>query len=136
MIWISALLVFGTVGVILTNLSAQDGELHFGFQQIIHARIPWILIGLVWAGCALGIASWLRKRARYKVALLALELPLVALVSWYFLSYSFLPPHDLAVRVGDPFPAYALVDQDGKLRQWDPSTARKPVLYIFYRGDW
>jgi len=136
MIWISALLVFGTVGVILTNLSAQDGELHFGFQQIIHARIPWILIGLVWAGCALGIASWLRKRARYKVALLALELPLVALVSWYFLSYSFLPTHDLAVRVGDPFPAYALVDQDGKLRQWDPSTARKPVLYIFYRGDW
>ena len=136
MIWISALLVFGTVGVILTNLSAQDGELHFGFQQIIHARIPWILIGLVWAGCALGIASWLRKRARYKVALLALEVPLVALVSWYFLSYSFLPPHDLAVRVGDPFPAYTLVDEDGELWQADPSTPREPALYIFYRGDW
>ena len=136
MIWISALLVFGTVGVILTNLSARDSELDFGFQQMIHARIPWILLGLLWTGCALGIASWLRKRARYKVALLALELPLVALVSWYFLSYTFLPPHELAVRVGDPFPAYTLLDQDGELRNFEPSTTTEPALYIFYRGDW
>jgi len=64
MIWLSALLVFGTVGVILTNLTAQDSQLHFGFQQMIHARIPWILLGFLWAGCALGIASWTGKRAR------------------------------------------------------------------------
>jgi len=40
------------------------------------------------------------------------------------------------VAVGDPFPAYALEDQDGVLHQLAAHEQRPPTLYIFYRGHW
>ena len=135
-IWLSALMVFGTVGMILANLGAADDELRLGFQQMIHARIPWLLLALLWGGSALGIAAILRKRTGYRFAVLGLELAFTGLISFYFLSFSFLPAHELAVGVGDAFPDYALLDQDGRLHQVDASTQREPALYIFYRGDW
>ncbi len=133
MIWISALLVFGTLGLILANLGAQDGEPLLGLQQMIHARIHWVLLALLWAGCALGIGSVVRKRTWPKLAVLGLEGALTALVSWYVLSP---PPHELAVRAGDPFPTYALVDQEEVLHSVEASTLGEAALYIFYRGDW
>ncbi len=136
MIWISALLVFGTLGLILANLGAQDGEPLLGLQQMIHARIPWVLLALLWAGCALGIGSVVRKRTWPKLAVLGLEGALTALVSWFVLSFGFLPPHELAVRAGDPFPAYALMDQEEVLHSVEASTLGEAALYIFYRGDW
>lgn len=137
MIWLSALLVFGTTGVILLNLASQGPELQLGFRQMIHARVPWLLLGLLWTGGALGLVALARHFAAYKLALLLLELPLVGLASWYFLAASYLPAHEaLAVSVGEPFPAYSLPDQDGELRRFDPASARAPALYVFYRGDW
>ena len=137
MIWISALLVFGTVGVILLNLASQAPDLQLGFRQMIHARVPWLLLGLLWTGGALGVAALARRFAVYKLGLLLLELPLLALASWYFLVGSYLPAHDaLAVSVGEPFPGYSLPDQDGELRHFDPASARAPALYVFYRRDW
>lgn len=136
MIWLSVLLVFGTVGVIFAHMGAQDGELRFGFQQMIHARIPWLFLLTLWSGCALGIASFVRQRRAYKYPVLGLEIAATALVSWYFLSFSYLPPHELAVQVGDPLPSYELVDHEGGLQRVEVSTPRKPVLYVFYRGDW
>jgi hypothetical protein len=134
--WLSALLVLGTLGVIAANLSMPGAELRPGYQQMIHARVPWVLLGLLWAGTALGIAAVVRRRALPRIALLGLEIPLVGLASWYFLGYSFLPPHALRVEVGEPFPSYSLVDQDGRLQRLDAGTPREPALYIFYRGDW
>ncbi len=137
MIWLSALLVFGAVGVIVLNLASQGPELQPGFRQLIHARVPWLLLGLLWAGGALGLVALARRFAVYKLGLLLLELPLVGLASWYFLAASYLPAHDaLAVSVGEPFPGYSLPDQDGELRHFEPASARAPALYIFYRGDW
>ena len=136
MIWLSALLVFGTAGVIVSNLAAQEGQLLPGFQQLIHARIPWLLLGLLWTGAALGLVSLVRTWRRSKLALVVLEFALVGLASWYFLSGSFLPPHRLAVDVGDPFPAWELVDQDGRHREFRQAKGPGPSLYIFYRGDW
>jgi hypothetical protein len=136
MIWLSALLVFGTAGVILSSLAAQGPSLPLAYQQMIHARIPWLLLAPLWLGIAFGIAAVARDRSPTRVAVVLAELPLVALASWYFLAVSFLPAHDLAVNVGDPFPAYALVDQDGTLESFDPSRPSGPALYVFYRGDW
>ncbi len=133
MIWTSALLVFGTLGVILANLDAQDGEPLLGIQQMIHARIPWVLLAL---GCALGVGSVVRRRTWPKVAVLGLEGALTALVSWYVLSFGFVAPHALAVQAGDPFPTYALVDQEEVLHSVEASTLGEAALYIFYRGDW
>jgi hypothetical protein len=136
MIWLSVLLVFGTAGVVVAQLATEGPSLQPGYQQMIHARIPWLLLGPLWLGAALGIAAAVRNWAFYKLGLILLELPLVALASWYFLASSFLPPHDLAVGVGDPFPSYALVDQDGALQRFGASRPNGPALYIFYRGDW
>ena len=135
MIWLSALLVFGTFALVLLNLNT-GAELQPGYQQMIHARIPWLLLGSIWIGAALAIGSLLRRARWWKFAVALLELPVVALASWYFLAFSYLPPHELSVGVGDPFPAYALVDQDGARQELEVGAPREPALYIFYRGDW
>jgi hypothetical protein len=136
-IWLSALLVFGTTGVVLFLLGSETPELVPGYRQLIHARVPWILLGLLWGGGALGLAALLRRFRAVKLGVLLLELPLIGLASWYFLAGSYLPPHEaLKVSPGMPFPAYALPDQDGKVRRFEPAAAEGPALYIFYRGDW
>ncbi len=135
MIWFSALLVFGTVGLIVANLG-ESGEPLLGIQQMIHARIPWLLLAPLWAGCALGIASVVQKRTGPKVAVLGLEGAVAALISWYAVSLSILPPSELKIRAGDAFPAYALVDQEGALHSVESSALGTSALYIFYRGHW
>jgi hypothetical protein len=48
-------------------------------------------------------------------------------------------PHALhvdEVDVGDPFPGYALQDQDGAVHEVASHEKRAPTLYIFYRGHW
>ena len=120
----------------LLNLGNEGGSLRLGYQQMIHARVPWIFLAGFWAGAGLGIAAVVRHFAIHRLVVVLVELPLVALASWYFLSYSYLPEHELAVEVGDPFPSYELADQDGVLRRVEPASSMGPALYIFYRGDW
>jgi len=136
MLALSVLLVAAVIAVLAANLGSQGDELRFGYQQLVHARVPWLLLLPLWVGCALGIASLLRRRGLWRGMLVGAEGLLTALVSWYFLWFSFLPAHTLALEVGDPLPSYALVDQDGVLRRMQASTPREPALYIFYRGDW
>ncbi len=136
MIWLSMLLVFGTLAVIGVNLTSQSPELHLGANLVIRGRIPWILLAALWGGVALGVASLFRGRKLPKLGVLLLEIPPVAFVSWYVLVGSMLPAHALAVEVGDPFPAYALEDQEGAVHQLAALQKRPPALYIFYRGHW
>ncbi len=136
MIWLSILLVFGTLALIGANLASESPDLRLGASLMIRGRIPWILLTALWGGVALGVASLFRGRRLPKLGLLLLEIPLVALVSWYVLVGSALPAHALAVKAGDPFPAYALEDQHGVLHQRAALEKRAPALYIFYRGHW
>jgi hypothetical protein len=136
MIWLSILLVFGTLVLIGVNLTSESPELHLGASLMIRGRIPWILLAGLWGGFALGVASLFRGRKLPKLGVLLLEIPPVAFVSWYVLVGSVLPAHALAVEVGDPFPGYALEDQDGVLHQLAALQKRPPALYIFYRGHW
>ena len=135
MLWASALLVFGTVGWLVTAMRPSD-DLVPGFEQIIHANIPWAVLLALWIGGALGVAALVRRRRWFSWGLVAVELLLVGLVSFYFLRASWLPEHELAVGVGEPFPAYQLLDQDGTLQSSVVGVPREPALYIFYRGDW
>ncbi len=136
MIWISILLVSGGLALIGVNLTSESPDLHLGAGLIIRGSIPWLLLLTLWGGVALGVASLFRGRALPKLGVLLLEIPAVAFVSWYVLVGSTLPAHALAVDVGDPFPAYALENQDGALQQLTALEQRPPALYIFYRGDW
>jgi hypothetical protein len=136
MIWLSILLVFGTLALIGVNLTSESPDLHLGAGLVIRGRTPWILLAALWGGVALGVASLLRGRKLPKLGVLLLEIAPVTFVSWYVLAGSMLPAHALAVDVGDPFPAYALEDQDGVLHERPSSAKRPPALYIFYRGHW
>ncbi len=134
---LSILLVFGALAVFVGNMSvSEQGQLGFGFEQMIHARVPWLLLAPPFIGAALGIFSLVRARRWYKWALVPVEVFFAGLFTWYLTSFSFLPEHQLALAVGDPFPAYSLVDQDGSVHAVESRTDRKPALYVFYRGDW
>jgi hypothetical protein len=134
---LSIMLVFGAVGVFIGTVAlSNQGQLGFGFEQMIHARIPWLLLGSLGIGAALGIWSLVKARRWYKWVTVPVELFLAGLLTFYFTSASFLPRHELALSVGDPFPSYSLVDQGGKAHTVKASTDRSPALYIFYRGDW
>ncbi len=115
----SIVLVFGAVAVLVGNVAVS-------YQLIVAALL---------LGAGLGIASLVRARRGYKWAIVPVEVFFVFL-SWYFISLSFLPEHRLALSVGDAFPSYSLVDQDGELHSVQSATGRSPTLFIFYRGDW
>jgi hypothetical protein len=136
MIWLSMLVVFGTLALIGVNLTSESPALHLGAGLIIRGRIPWILLAVLWGGVALGVASLSRGRKLAKLGVLLLEIMPVAFVSWYVILGSVLPAHALATEVGDPFPAYALQDQNGALHERAALEKRSPALYIFYRGHW
>ena len=138
---LSILLVLGPVGVFIGNVAASEqGQLGFGFQQMIHARVPWGLVAPALAGAGLGVYSLVRARRGYMWPIVPVQVFLAALLTWYFTSFSFLPDHQLALAVGDAFPSYSLADQDGKLHSFtsaaDGEEDGRPALYVFYRGDW
>jgi hypothetical protein len=135
MIWASTLLVFGTVAWLFMNMQPSD-QLVPGFEQIIHANVPWLILATLWLGGGLGIAAAIRRGRWFIYPVVVFELLLVGLVSFYFLRISWLPEHLLAVGVGDAFPTYQLADQDLRQHEAAIGTPREPALYIFYRGDW
>jgi hypothetical protein len=130
------LLVFGILALIGVNLTSESPDPRLGASLIIYGRVPWLLLGGLWGGVALGAASLFRGRRLPKLGVLLLEIPPVAFVTWYVLVLSVLPAHTLPVDVGDPFPGYALEDQDGALHEVASLEQRPPALYIFYRGHW
>lgn len=134
--WLSILLVFGTLASIGVSLGSELPDLQLGAGLIIRGRVPWIVLAALWGGVALGVVSLVRGRTLPRLGVLLLEIPPVAFVTWYVLVGSVLPAHALAVEVGDPFPAYALEDQDGVLHERAAGEKRPPALYIFYRGHW
>jgi hypothetical protein len=136
MIWLSLLLVCGTLASIFVNIAAETPELRLGAGLLVGGPVPWALMGLLWGGVALGVASLFRGRRLPKIPVVLLEIAAVAGVTWYVAVGSALPAHELSVDVGDPFPAYALSDQDGGLHRVAALEKRPPALYIFYRGHW
>lgn len=139
------LFVFGLTGALVAAGRATDPTaVPIPTAWLIHARTPVELFSLLAAGLAMGIASTWAKPRWFKFPILALEATAAGLLSFYFLSMSFLPEPRLQVAVGESFPAYELLDQDRQLRRYplpdsartDGVYARNRALYIFYRGDW
>ncbi|MGE4650073.1 MAG: hypothetical protein AAEJ53_04220 [Myxococcota bacterium] len=135
-LWASLFLVLAAVGWFVRSATAVSPELLFGYEQLIHARIPWLLLGALWLGAMLGLLSLRRGRRWFHYPVLGVELLLAGGLSFYMLAGSFLPESELRVEVGDAFPSYALLDQDERLHNLAAGEPRKPALYVFYRGDW
>ena len=136
MIWLSVVVVAGTLALIGVSLTSEAPDLTLGAGLLVEGRVPWAVLAALWGGVALGAASLFRGRRLPRLGVLALEIVPVAYVSWYVILGSTLPAHELAVRVGDPFPAYSLTDQDGGAHRHAVHEKRPPALYVFYRGHW
>ena len=113
----------------------------------IHERIPWpafaiaaaaILVSIAGLGLALGLNS---PHAKLGFGLLAfLACIVVGAGGGRFVSYAMRgtlnPPFTLKLEVGQRFPSFALVDQNGSIRRGPaPSDASATLIYI-YRGDY
>ncbi len=133
---ISAILVLAPLGVVIINIMGSPAELHFGFEQMIHARTPWLLLGSLGLGGLLGVATLIKKWSWGAFSVVAVELLIVAALSFMFMGMSKLPEHPLGVAQGDAFPAYTLTGHDGREYSTQAGEPRPRALYIFYRGDW
>ncbi len=135
MLWVSALLILGSVATFVVALG-PSAELPLIKDQLIHARVPWAILGSVWVGLALGIAAMIRKRSVLRWIAFVPLVAVASLASGYLMELSYLPESTLRVAVGDPFPGFDLPDQDEVVHSRVISAPRPPELYIFYRGDW
>jgi hypothetical protein len=132
----SLVLVLGAVAVILAGALLGEAAPGFAVDQLIYARVPWLLLGALAAGCALAVAALVRRPTWGKLPVVAIAVLLSGLLGLYFLRLSLLPPHAMAVAVGDPLPSYSLPDQEGRIHRTEVGAPRPPALYIFYRGHW
>ena len=133
----SVLLVAATVAVFVVNVVLSGrGVLAPGYGQMIHAEFPVLLLLPAIFGLGLGIVAFARRRSWLRVGIVAVETTVVAFLLFLFGAMTALPSHRLTVSVGDPFPAYSLVDQDGVAHTFAAGTPRAAALYVFYRGDW
>ncbi len=135
MLWFSALLILGSVATFVVALGPSP-ELPLIKDQVIHARVPWGILGCVWIGLALGVAAMIRKRSVLRWIAFVPLVAVASLASGYLMEPSYLPESTLRVAVGDPFPGFDLPDQDEVVHSRVMSAPRPPELYIFYRGDW
>ena len=137
---LSALLVFGTAGLILGAVGVADpasATLPVGW--LIHSRAPAAIVALVVLGASLGVATLLGSPSWWKAPVVGLEVVLALAAAWYFVARTTVPAYEFRVTVGQAFPSYALVDQDGSLHEYPPPAGLpgpSPAFYIFYRGDW
>ncbi|MDE0884006.1 MAG: hypothetical protein OSB70_00590 [Myxococcota bacterium] len=134
MLWVSWLLVLACYGWFVGG-AMGNGPL-IGHDEFIHARVPWRVLGLLWLGGGLGLAVLAKRRTLLSATSFGLQVLLVGFFSSYFLQDSFLPDHAVALKVGEAFPSYALLDQDEIVHSSTSNEPREPALYIFYRGDW
>jgi hypothetical protein len=118
--------VFGAVAGFAGVLAGSDpGELRFGFEQLIHARIPWLLLASLVGGAALGVVSLIRVRRWYTWAVVPVEVFFAALLTGYFILWDTedVLLDDLDIRHRDSpglrdiaFPTALLVDSNGIVR--------------------
>jgi len=131
---------FGTYEWVLLNFWSSE-------SLGIHQRIPWPSYGLIAAALVIalaGVRNALRlwsPHAKLGFSLLAIfASAAIGVGGGRFISYTLRgtlnPPFHLEVAVGDRFPAFALPDQHGVIRQGPATRGSKATLVYVYRGDY
>jgi hypothetical protein len=132
----SLILVFGTVALFVSIVFSGGTGIPPGTRTLMHAATPWPFVIALAVGGLLGLAALWRRRTWGRGGVVVVEILLVFLGMQFFFADSRLPHHELSLGIGDPFPAYELPDQDGRLRSGPADGSEKAKLFIFYRGDW
>ena len=129
MLWVSAILILGSVATFVVALGPSP-ELPMIKDQVIHARVPWVILGSVWIGLALGVAAMIRRRSVLRWIAFVPLVAVAAGASGFLLKLSYLPESTLRVAVGDPFPGFDLPDQDEAVHSRVIGAPRPPELYL------
>ena len=99
--------------------------------------VPWVNLILLALALGASIAGLVRSRRRLLAAGgLAITLAFTSFFLLYTYVFSYqLPSAELALDVGAPVPAVALVDDRGQPVEL-ASLAREKLVLVFYRGHW
>ncbi len=123
--WLAPVLVIAGFGLYL--------GLNFGLG--IFRRVPYEALAL--AGLGVGLGLWRATRTP-GVGTASAALVSVALAGfglWWVFGYSMYGPREDRPGVGDHFPDFALPDSRGATFELAGARGR-PILLLFYRGDW
>jgi len=100
-------------------------------RDVPKVNFALVLIGLV-------ISGWgvVRRRSLWSIAGFAVSAACAGMLAFYVFVLSYgLPATEQVVRVGEPAPAFALPDQEGRTTTLDDYRGSNLVL-VFYRGFW
>lgn len=98
------------------------------------ARLPG-LVAIAVVGLAIGTGSYVAGSGDAPAALVVAAAGLISLITYSYW-YSNLPrPQNTILQVGKSLPAFELETEAGDLIQ-SPSFLGKPLLMMFYRGNW
>ena len=103
-----------------------------------YRRYPFEQFALVGASAAIGFATVLTRPNLVYWILFVIELVVLTALTWYFSMGARFSRGETNLKLGEPFPSFALEDSRGgtfdskSLQGLDGKTA----LYLFYRGPW
>jgi hypothetical protein len=102
----------------------------------VYRRYPYELFVLAGASALVGLFAALESPGPVSVALAAVEGIALALLVAYVVKGARFSRGDVAVKVGDRFPAFRLPDSEGGAFESASMVGKSAALYLFYRGDW
>jgi hypothetical protein len=101
----------------------------------VFRRIPTEFLAIVAFGAGLGLWRAARRPTVGTVVAALLCLAIAGFGSWWLFDYSMYGAREERPAVGERFPDFTLPDSRGGT--FDLASARgRPILLLFYRGDW
>lgn len=98
--------------------------------------VPKVNFALVLIGLAISGWGLLRRRSLWSIVGFVLSAACGAMLALYVFVLSYgLPATERVIQVGEPAPAFALPDQEGRTTTLDDYRGSNLVL-VFYRGFW
>jgi len=107
--------------------------LNFGLG--IFRRIPYEALAIAGLGVALGVWRVTREPGVGAGAAALATVALAAYGLWWVFGYSMFGVREDRPAIGDRFPEFALADSRGATFALGSARGR-PILLLFYRGDW
>jgi hypothetical protein len=104
-----------------------------------HAGIrnrPWLYVAGLAVATAVAALGVMRRRSAGTLTALGVCVLLLAVSSFFNFVAARLPAPATVLRVGEPAPAFTLMDAKGRPVALADYRGRQPVVLVFYRGYW
>lgn len=119
----------------LLVIAAFAGYLALTFGLALFQRVPYASLLVAASGVALGIWRAAQRPGAGTLAAAVASVALAGFGAWWIFGYSMYGPREEQPGVGDRFPDFTLPDSTGAT--FELASARgRPIVLLFYRGDW